>query len=149
VVFENISNIFKVLRLNITYVQKYLIKPTSRNEIKKLNYDVIRKGLKSIDMDRSINYKFFGGFFFNWTMQGRCSYQLDPATSIQGQIYAVYCGFEKRYRFADCLKCHSSISFFKWMDGLIDFIFVPIVVVLKVREAFCPRRRPHSGPIEL
>jgi len=30
-----------------------------------------------------------------------------------------------------------------------DPTFVPGMLLLRVREAFCPRRRPHSGPIEL
>jgi len=27
--------------------------------------------------------------------------------------------------------------------------FKPLLLLLRVREAFCPRHRPHSGPIEL
>jgi len=54
-------------------------------------------------------------------MQGRDSYRLDPATSIQEQKYGV-----SRTTMADCLclKCHLSISFSKEMVGLFVFLFV-------------------------
>jgi len=34
-------------------------------------------------------------------------------------------------------------------DQMLGRLFLLLLLLLRVREAFCPRRRPHSGPIEL
>jgi len=67
-----------------------------------------------------------GVFFFNISMQGRDSYRLDPATSIQERKYAVYRALpalKSDTVFADRLKCHFSISFSEEMVGLLDFLY--------------------------
>jgi len=46
-------------------------------------------GLKLMNVDRLINYKFLA-YFFKRPMQGRVSCRLDLATSIQEHKYAVY-----------------------------------------------------------
>jgi len=60
-------------------------------------------------------------------MQGRYSCRLDPATFIQEQKYAVYRTspvLKSDTVFADCLKCHFSISFSAEMGGLLGSLFV-------------------------
>jgi len=60
-------------------------------------------------------------------MQGRDSCRLDRAAFIQEQKYAVYRTLpvlKSGTVFADCLKCHYSISFFDEMVGMFDFLFV-------------------------
>jgi len=48
-----------------------------------------KRGLKLIDVKRSINYTFVA-YFFNRSMQGGDSSPFDPATSIQEQKFAAY-----------------------------------------------------------
>jgi len=77
-------------------------------------------------VERSIGYKFWG-IFFNRCVQGRDSYRLDPAISIQEQNYPVYRTlpvFKSGTVFADCLKCHFLIPFSEDMVGFYDFHFV-------------------------
>jgi len=60
-------------------------------------------------------------------MQGRDSYRLNPATSIQEQKYAVYRTLpvlKSGTVFADCLKCHFSLLFPGEMVGSFYFLFV-------------------------
>jgi len=60
-------------------------------------------------------------------MQGLDSSRLDPATSIQEQKYTVYrplLVLKIGTDFADCLKCHFSISYSKEMGGLFDFSLI-------------------------
>jgi len=69
----------------------------------------------------------FGEFFFYRSMQGRGSCRLDPATSSQEQKYVFYRTLpvlKSGSNFADCRKCHFSISFSEEMVGLFSFIFV-------------------------
>jgi len=59
-------------------------------------------------------------------MQGPDTYQLDPATSIQKQKFAVYRTLPVKKSgtiFADCFKCHPSNSFPWDMIGLFDSPF--------------------------
>jgi len=60
-------------------------------------------------------------------MQGRDSYTLDPASSIQERKYAdnhTLPVLKSGTAFADCLKkCHFSILFSKQMVSLFDFLF--------------------------
>jgi len=62
----------------------------------------------------------FFGVFFSIVMQGRGSYRLDPADSIQGHTL-----FLKAVPFLPTrLKRHFSFSFSEVMVGLFDFLFV-------------------------
>jgi len=58
-------------------------------------------------------------------MEGRDSFQLDPATSIQEQKYNRTLPVSNICTvFSYCLKkCHFSISFSKEMVGFLDFLF--------------------------
>jgi len=84
----------------------------SGNENEMWRCDSIKeRELKLINVEWSKNYK-FSAYFFNRSIHGRDSYRLDPATSIQEQKCAVYRTLPVLISvFADCLKCHFSISF--------------------------------------
>jgi len=77
--------------LKISYLQKENQSNHPSLQQIKMKSDVgmsPKRGLKLIDVAKSINRQIFGVFFPNRSMQGRDSCRLDLANSIQEQKYA-------------------------------------------------------------
>jgi len=92
----------------------------------KMKSDVLtssKRWLKLIYVERSIN-NIFGRIFSIDLCRLETAVDSTPPLSIQEQKYAVYRSLpvlKSGTVFADCLKCHFSISFSEEMVGLFDF----------------------------
>jgi len=77
---------------------------------------------------------------------GPCPTKICEGGLLPKSLYTVGSGPEREGGSLGEDSVYHSVSLGK---GQVHEVMLLLLMMLRVREAFCPRRRPHSGPIEL